>query len=280
MIIETLCLVAAGGLAGAHHSNKVSKESEEAYRRASLKMAKATARMQEADKHLEKEIERMIVRKKAVISYSLKKFTEIASTIKKIHFDEEKLLKKADEHICLQNELNIKMNGLDSKRLELTDKQILVPFIFGALLKLPGFGLYFTFRQDAKYEAAYEQAIRKEARIHTQYADITAESIEMLCKHIFNLTSALTVLNALFLKALGYCEKLIEKNGLDKTKYMVNDRKSLMLLFDIADALRIMVCAPILDEKNQITGEILQVIEQSNQVYDKFCKEMNALEIN
>ena len=271
------------GLAGAYYSDKAKEKSDAAYAKASLKMSRAVARKKIAEEDMNNAIEKLINRKNAIISYSFSHFSEIVSVIKKINFDEKEFAERVNLNIELDAELKTAMPQLNSKKLEMTDKQLVATYlggqILGGIAGLPGTGLFMLFVKDSKIENAYTEFICKEASVHARYASTVAEAIELLTRHINNVSNALTILNSLFLKGMKQAENVIQKNGYDKTRYSLDERKLLMLLFDIADALRIMVCAPIIDESNQVTSEIMKVIECSNGVYEKFCSAMNALEI-
>ena len=96
-MLEITLGVLASGIVGSYKADKITKESEARFDRQSRRTAKAKAEMMQKQQNGEICLNKLVVRKKAVVTGSFNQFFNVMSEIKKIAFDEDdKIIKIID----------------------------------------------------------------------------------------------------------------------------------------------------------------------------------------
>ncbi len=278
MALEIALGVLASGIVGAYKADKVTKESEARFEKQSKRTAKSKAEMLRKQQEVEDCLNKLVVRKKAVVTSSFNQFFNVMSKIKKIAFDEhDKIVKIIDGSkfdVFKKNYERIDIVTKDS----MSDKKIIARLIFGPILSGPTALLYGNLAglliADAKLQSQKDEALIKESKAYRAYVENQTEALSALCVQLENLTSLVTKMNVLFLKEIKEGANLIEERGLNKGNYSIGDKKFLMNLFNLAEGMRIIIETPVFDKNNKLTNDIVQIIESNDNIYETYLQEI------
>lgn len=281
MALEIALGVLASGIVGAYKADKITKESEARFERQSKRTAKAKAEMMRKQQNVEDCLNKLVVRKKAVVTSSFNQFFDVMSRIKKITFDEEdkivKIIDGSKFDVFKKNYERIDVVAKDS----MSDKEIIARLIFGPILSGPTALLYGNLAgllvADAKLQSQKDEALIKESKVYRAYAENQTEALSVLCVQLENLVSLVTKMNVLFLKEIKKGANLIEERGINKSNYSIEDKKFLMNLFNLAEGMRIIIETPVFDEKNKLTNDIIQIIESNNNIYETYLQKIQNI---
>lgn len=278
MALEIALGVLASGIVGAYKADKVTKESEARFEKQSKRTAKSKAEMLRKQQEVEDCLNKLVVRKKAVVTSSFNQFFNVMSKIKKIAFDEDdkivKIIDGSKFDVFKKNYERIDIVTKDS----MSDKEIIARLIFGPILSGPTALLYGNLAglliADAKLQSQKDEALIKESKAYRAYAENQTEALSALCVQLENLTSLVTKMNVLFLKEIKEGANLIEERGLNKGNYSIGDKKFLMNLFNLAEGMRIIIETPVFDKNNKLTNDIIQIIESNDNIYETYLQEI------
>ena len=130
-------------------------------------------------------------------------------------------------------------------------------------------------------------AIKKEARINLDLAysrndeaeviahntDTARIALEGIDDKANSLLMLLAKLNALFLKSIQYTSEIIERRGLNKRSYSVDDKKALMTCVNFATTLSDILKAPLFDSNGKLSNQIDATLSTGNE----YIKKMQAV---
>jgi len=118
-----------------------------------------------------------------------------------------------------------------------------------------------SIKKDAEGKLKEANQIAKQSKlqqIHYENVALSYSTIETRCS---KMTEILTKLNIIFKNSLDYSFELIEKNGIDKSSYSLDERKALAGCINLAKAVKSILDVPLLDKNNEISKASLEAIE-------------------
>ena len=229
-------------------------------------MVEAAARkLQSQYEKLEGTMMKLANRKRGIMSGSLSKFVSVYEKIKRIDFDE---LHSSDglNSLALRPENLNSMNQMISvSGVQMSDKEILGTFLFS--LEYGGIGG--AIKKDAKIQLDIAYTRSDEAEVIAHNTDTARIAIENINDKAESVLKLLTQMNALFLRSLQYTSEIIERRGLNKRNYSVDDKKALMNCVIFAKGLADMLKAPLFDSNGKLSGQIDATLRTGNEYIRK-----------
>ena len=248
MLIESALLF--GGAAKIINDLKTSDELNEQARkkniRALSRVAEAQIEQKDAESAMNQEILRLYNRKKAVLSTSMDSFLHLYEKIIKINFTEtEGIIELKNFTPEIRKEIYTDINTARATApMPVITKNVIVGLLLGGLT-----GAITSSIVDDSQRNLDEARIRaRQAEAVALQAQTISLSYQGITERVKRITDVLTKLNILFVKVIRYSNELIDKNGIDKSRYSFSDRQSLAVCINLAKAVKDLLDAPIIDQ--------------------------------
>lgn len=118
-----------------------------------------------------------------------------------------------------------------------------------------------SIKKDAEGKLKEANQIAKQSKlqqVHYENVTLSYSAVEERCN---KMTEILTKLNIIFKKSLDYSFRLMEKNGIDKGSYSLDERKALAGCINLAKAVKSILDVPLFDKNNEISKASLEAVE-------------------
>ncbi|WP_414698312.1 hypothetical protein [Peptacetobacter sp. AB845] len=257
-------LVGAGLLAiaaSAEKSSRIDRQTRKKLSKAYDKEFNAKNMIEEKQKQVDNALLRVANRKRGILSTSIKEFLEIYDKIIKINFIESDEIKKLNQSsLALQNISELKCS-VSNAALPLSDKEIILKF---ALTGVGGLMI-----ADSKRNLSIANSQMKISRVIEEQAQSISVILDYITDISGKIASLLSKLNILFNKSIKESKILINEKGINRKNYNKEDRDILMTCINIADAIKKIIDAPIIDENGEIKEETLKIISIGNEYLEK-----------
>ena len=225
----------------------------------------ANRKFQSQREKLDAALTKLANRKRGIIKSSLAKFVDVYEKIKRIDFDELRSSEGMNT-LALRPENLSEINQMISvSGVQLSDSEIVGTFLFS--WEYGGIGG--AIKKDARInlDVAYTRSDEAEVIAHnTDTARIAVEGINDKAESVLKL---LAQMNALFLKSLQYTSEIIERRGLNKRNYSVDDKKALMNCMMFAKAISDILKAPLFDSNGKLSRQIDETLSTGNEQIKK-----------
>lgn len=265
MLIESALLF--GGAAKIINDLKTSDELNEQARkkniRALSRVAEAQIEQKDAESAMNQEILRLYNRKKAILSTSMDSFLHLYEKIMKINFTEtEGIIELKNFTPEIRKEIYTDINTARSTApMPVITKNVVVGLLLGGLT-----GAITSSIVDDSQRNLDEARIRaRQAEAVALQAQTISLSYQGITERVKRITDVLTKLNILFVKGIRYSNELIDKNGIDKSRYSFSDRQSLAVCINLAKAIKDLLDAPIIDQNSEVSQKSLEAVQKGEQ---------------
>ena len=229
----------------------------------------ASRKLRSQYEKLESTMIKLANRKKGIMSVTLKKFVGVYEKILKIDFEELHAVDGLNS-LALRPENLRNLNQMISVAgVQMSDKEIIGTFIFS--WEYGGIGG--AIKKDAKIQLELANTRSDEAEVIAHNTDTARIALEGIDDKANSLLTLLTRLNALFLKSIQYTSEIIERRGLNKRNYSVDDKKALMNCVNFAKTLSDILKAPLFDSNGKLSGQIDKTLSTGNE----YIKKMQAV---
>ena len=225
----------------------------------------ASRKLRSQYEKLESTMIKLANRKKGIMSVTLKKFVGVYEKILKIDFEE---LHTVDglNNLALRPENLRNLNQMISvSGVQMSDKEIIGTFIFS--WEYGGIGG--AIKKDVKIQLELANTRSDEAEVIAHNTDTARIALEGIDDKANSLLTLLTRLNALFLKSIQYTSEIIERRGLNKRNYSVDDKKALMTCVNFAKTLSDILKAPLFDSNGKLSNQIDKTLSTGNEYIQK-----------
>ena len=218
-------------------------------------------------------VEKVMNRKRAILSTSMQTFLDVYRRIIKIDFRQSEIIAVSER--LLPDEL-VKIKAIKPDTLNPLPEP-------GSWLKkgfeLDKIGHIVVFRtsitdwldsldNQSEKELAYAKINLKAAEVLKEQAETNAAVLDAIAKVAEKMSALLTKLNALFVRSMQYTTEIIDNNGYSRNNYSENDRKALMTCINLASAIKSIIDAPVLSSDGSIAAESVKAVETGNQYID------------
>lgn len=245
-------------------SDELNEQATKKSLRACNNIAEAEMEKNIAEEKMNNEILRLMNRKKGILISSMKSFLVLYDKIIKIHFKESDGIRELDDFKPMLLEQTIQGVALESKGVSAPTltKNVVKGYLVGGLLGAVSSSIV----DDAQYNLDMARQQLKQANLIVEKTRIVELSYHGVTERVSRMTDTLTKCNGLFAKAIYESDIIINKNGLDKSLYTENEKKTLASCINLAGGIKDILDAPIIDQQGEITEKSLQAIQRSENI--------------
>lgn len=269
--MELLGLVLGGGIRGIANMIKADKMDAEAERR----VVKALNRQNDAENDLyyhkrltEQSLEKLVNRKKGIISTSITDFISLYEKIGKINFNQSDGMSEllgGSQLPVIVNEMR-SMATVSNKTL--TPQQTYIAFLVGGI---PG-----LIKKEAELNLANAKILDSSLRVAASHAESAIVVLDAIYQVFERISKLLAQLNLLLRKSIETTSLIIEKNGNSRLNYSQQDKDYIRTLINTADAVKKVIDAPLFEKDGEISQKAREVIE----VGENYLEQINMMIIS
>ncbi len=229
----------------------------------------AARRLHSRYEKLESTMMKLANRKKGIMSVTLKDFIGVYEKILKIDFEEMHTVDSLNSLALRPENLSGINQMISISGVQMSDKEILGTFLFSWEYG----GVSGAIKKDARINLDIAYTRSDEAEVIAHNTDTARIALEGIDDKANSLLTLLARLNALFLKSIQYTSEIIERRGLNKRNYSVDDKKALMNCVNFAKTLADILKAPLFDSNGKLSGQIDKTLSTGNE----YIKKMQAV---
>lgn len=226
----------------------------------------ASRKLRSQYEKLESTMMKLANRKRGIMSASLPKFIGVYEKIIKIDFEEMHSVDGLNSLALRPDNLSNMNRMISVSGVQMSDKEIIGTFIFSWEYN----GISGAIKKDAKIQLDLANTRSDEAEVIACNYDNYRTALEGIDDKADSLLKLLARLNALFLKSIQYTGEIIERRGLNKRNYTVDDKKALMTCVNLAKMMSDILKAPLFDSNGKLSGQIDKTLSTGNEYIQKF----------
>ena len=260
MLIE-LCAATGYNLYNMVKADKLSKEAEKTTVKALNKRSDAEHELWKQKRLTDESLKKLVNRKKGIISISIKEFIDLYEKILAIEFNESDGIKQLEGSKNLSASVREMSTMVELSRQTLTEKQNAAAFIMGYMFGGVIGGVTNTIKKEAEVNLASAKMLNKEARLVASQAETGIVVLEAIYNAAERISKLLTQLNILFRKSIETTSFIIEKNGVNRTNYSREEKDYIMVCLNLADVIKKVIDAPLLDREGAIAQKAAESIQ-------------------
>jgi hypothetical protein len=244
---------------------KIDEQTQKKYTKAYERRIAAERLKHEKHIQVDNSLRRVANRKKAILSTSMPDFLDIYEKIMKINFVPGDGILELDKNIMAPAEIS-QIRGMTVTAISpMTDKELVISY----LLK----GLGGAMVDDSKRNLAMASSQMKVSNVIYSQAETYAVASDAIIERSNRIATLLARMDLLFFKSIQTSNEVIIKNGFSRKKYTSDDRKVLMTCINLADAIKKILDAPLIDENGKITQESFEALQVGNE----YLQELEAV---
>ena len=236
------------------------------YAKAFERNAEAELMVKEKSLFLEKRLQNVVKKKRAIIQVAFPRFVEVYGQIQKIALDCGDSLAVIPAQTPAQT-MSIHSLGSIVNKKDFTDKEL----VCGMLTR--GFGNMMV-KDSERFLSAAQRQLRAANVVYSQ-----AESICTVCDAVIaradRISNLLMGMNALFMKSIAVTKETIVRNGLDVRNYSEHDKGILMTCVNMAVAMTALIDVPAITAEGEIAESAVQTIATGEKYLSKMNQEIN-----
>ena len=149
--------------------------------------------------------------------------------------------------------------------VQMSDKEIVGTFLFS--WEYGGIGG--AIKKDAKINLDIANTRSDEAEVIAYNIDTARVALAGIDDRANSLLTLLAKLNALFLKSIQHTGEIIERRGLNKRSYSVDDKEALMTCVNLAKMMSDILKAPLFDSNGKLSNQIDKTLSTGNEYIQK-----------
>lgn len=279
-------IIAAGAVGKAvmdmYQSDKIESQANDKNLKSMNRMAEANIQQSRKIEEARTALIRLANRKKAIISTSMSSFLDLYKQIVKINFTSNDTFMQLDETSLSEIE-SINCSVYVSKELMSDAEAIVNTAVWGfasavsmmmvanPLLAIPV--LTASVKKDSEKTMNSARVFSRKASVVEEQSRTVSLAHEAITERAKRITKVITDLNVLFLKSISHTWKIIDKNGMNKQDYTLNDREALAACMNMAFTIKKLLDTPLLDQDGQITMKSLEAIQMG----EKYLQEIDLV---
>lgn len=214
---------------------------------------------------LEMTMMKLANRKKGIMSVTLPKFVGVYEKILKIDFEEMHTVDSLNSLALRPENLNSMNQMISVSGVQMSDKEIVGTFLFS--WEYGGIGG--AIKKDAKINLDIANTRSDEAEVIAYNIDTARVALAGIDDRANLLLTLLAKLNALFLKSIQHTREIIERRGLNKRSYSVDDKEALMTCVNLAKMMSDILKAPLFDSNGKLSNQIDKTLSTGNEYIQK-----------
>lgn len=247
-------------------ADKYEREARKVNYEAFTMIEAASRKLRSQYEKLESTMMKLANRKRGIMSASLPKFIGVYEKIIKIDFKEMHSVDGLNSLALRPDNLSNMNRMISVSGVQMSDKEIIGTFIFSWEYN----GISGAIKKDAKIQLDLANTRSDEAEVIACNYDNYRTALEGIDDKADSLLKLLARLNALFLKSIQYTGEIIERRGLNKRNYTVDDKKALMTCVNLAKMMSDILKASLFDSNGKLSGQIDKTLSTGNEYIKKF----------
>ena len=248
-------------LAKTNESMKIDEQTQKKYARAFEKRAAAEQLVRNKQNEANNSLTKVANRKTAILSTSMAEFLELYEKIIKINFIPGDGILELSQNVLAPVKYEQLRHMANKAISPMTDKEIVVSY----LLK----GIGGAMVDDSKRKLAMANSEMKLSNVVYSQAETFVVALEAIVERGNRLAKLLAKMNLLFSRSIKTSSEIIEKNGIHRNMYNLDERQKIMTCINFADAIKKIIDVPLLDHNGEITQESLTALQTGNDYLEK-----------
>lgn len=260
MLTEAIVAVTVGKVVhDMRESDRINEQAGKKSIKSFSRIAEAQIAQREAEEAMNNAVLRLTNRKRAILSTSMKDFLMVYEKLVRINFVESDGIRELDSFTpAIAENLHTQISAVQNMpQTPVLTKNVVIGCLLGGI-----FGaVTSSIVDDSKRSLDLARMQSRQADVIAQQAKGISLAYQAVTERASSMTDVLTKLNILFIKGIRYTDSLIEKRGVDKGKYTLEDRKSLAACINLAGVVKSILDTPIIDMEGEITQKSLETIQ-------------------
>lgn len=260
MIVEGLVVLGAGRVIhDMCQSDQLNEQAKRKTEKSYAKIADAQIAQKEEEEVMQNAVLRLTNRKRAILATSMKDFLQVYEKLIKINFIESDGIKELENFTpAIVQDLHTQISAVQGMpQMPVVTKNVVVGCLMGGFLGAVSSSIV----DDSKKKLDLARMQSRQADVIAQQAQGIALAYQAVTERAASMTDVLTKLNMLLIKGIRYTDALMEKKGVEKRNYSLEDRKALAACVNVAGAVKSILDVPIIDTKGEITQKSLETIQ-------------------
>lgn len=260
MLTEAVIAVTVGKVVhDMRESDRLNEQAERKSVKSFSRIAEAQIAQKEAEETMNNAVLRLVNRKKAILSTSMRNFLEVYEKLIKINFLESDGIRELGEFTpAIVEDLHTQISAVQNMpQMPVITKNVVVGWLIGGLFGAVSSSIV----DDSKRKLDLARMQSRQADVIAQQSKGVSLAYQAVTERAASMTDVLTKLNMLFIRGIRYTNALIEEKGGDRRNYTLEDRKSLAVCVNLAGAVKSVLDAPIIDREGKITQKSLETIQ-------------------
>lgn len=210
---------------------------------------------QEADASLQK----LVNRKKGILSTRMNRFIGVYQQIRAIDFHPgDGILEIYTNTLSVKQVKELEIMAATSMQ-PLSEKELAAKFLFHGILST---GTGNMILADSKRNAEIADSQKRIANTVYSQAETLVIAVDAIGKRAEQMSSLLARFGMLFGECIESTEQIIQRNGSDRSRYSEEDRKTLMICVNLAQAVKAILDVPVLNADGSVTDASLTALEE------------------
>ena len=267
-------LVVADGLRGAAKATKLDEQTLKKLGKAYDKAIEAQRLIKEQEEKADRSLNKVINRKRAILTNTIPEFMNVYEKIQKINFTPGKGIKELEKL-----SLPVETLGEIKEMAAVVHKTFTNTELFVGLFLLGpavGGGIGNMMIKDSKRQlAAANTQLRFSETMYSQ-AETYQVAYDAIIQRAEKIAKILSKLDLLFYRAINTTRDLIESKGYDIDVYNDNELGIMMTCVNMASTVKQYLDVPLLDTNGKVTEASLKAIETGNAYISKIENFINS----
>ncbi|WP_160690080.1 hypothetical protein [Clostridium sp. C2-6-12] len=228
------------------------------------KIEEAKINQKKYQENMDMSLEKLINRKKGILSTSIREFLEIYEKIMKIDFEEGDGIKELSMNMFAPEVVNeLKNTVTTAVGNQLTTKQAIITYLFG--------GISGIIAKEAEMNLGVANIRKRQANVIEAHSETICIALNAIIQRCDRISEILAKLNLLFMKSIKTTGEIISQKGMNRLNYTKSDKEAIMTCINIASTIKKILDTKLFDEKGEITKQSIEAI----QIGDQYLNEIN-----
>lgn len=204
-------------------------------------------------------LQKLVNRKKGILSTRMNRFISVYEQIRKIDFRPgDGILELYADTLSVKQVEELKIMTTTSMQ-PLSEKELMVKFLFHGFW---GTGTGNMILADSKRNAEIANSQKRIANTLYSQAETLVIAVDAIGARAEQMSNLLARFSMLFGECIDSTEQIIQRNGIDRSRYSRSDRETLMNCVNLAQAVKAILDVPVLNTDGSVTEASLTALEE------------------
>lgn len=252
MLIETIALGIT--FAQAWKASDIDEQALNTLKKAHDKHADAIELFDRRKQAADASLQKLVNRKKGILSTRMNRFISVYEQIRKIDFcPGDGILELYTNTLSVRQVEELAIMAATSMQ-PLSEKELAAKYLFT--------GVGGMILADSKRNAEIANSQKRIANTLYSQAETLAIAVDAIGARAEQMSSLLARFSMLFGECIESTEQIIQRNGIDRSRYSRSDRETLMNCVNLAQAVKAILDVPVLNADGSVTEASLTALEE------------------